>query len=67
MGMTTSGESAQTTEDKTLEYCRRQKFWEEMDTAYAALQQDTDAWKAYQDELRSFEGTLMDGLAPSKG
>ena len=34
--------------------------------AYAALQQDPEAWKDYQDELKSFEGTLMDGLDPDE-
>jgi len=66
MGMTTSGESAQTTEDKTLEYCRRQKFWEDMDIAYAAIQNDPEALAAEKTEFALWEVTLMDGLAFSK-
>ena len=62
-----SGEPMQTVLDKALEHYRRQKFWEECDAAYAALQQDPEAWKDLQDELKSFEGTLMDGLDPHEG
>lgn len=61
-----SGEPMQAVLDKALEQYRRQKFLEECDTAYAALQQDPEAWKDYQDELKSFEGTLMDGLDPDE-
>ena len=59
---TQSGEPMQAVLDKALEQYRRQKFWEECDAAYAALQQDPEAWQELQDELKSFEGTLMDGL-----
>lgn len=57
-----SGEPMQTVLDKALEHYRRQKFSEECDAAYAALQQDPEAWRDYQEELKSLEGTLMDGL-----
>ena len=59
-----SGEPMQTIIDKALEQYRRQRFWEECNAAYAALQQDPEAWGDYQKELKSFEGTLMDGLEP---
>jgi len=61
-----SGEPMQTVIDKALENYRRQKFLSDCDAAYAALQQDPDAWKEYQNELKSFEGTLMDGLDPNE-
>lgn len=61
-----SGEPMLAVLDKAVEQYRRQKFLEECDTAYAALQQDPEAWKDYQDELKSFEGTLMDGLDPDE-
>ena len=61
-----SGEPMQAVLDKALEQYRRQKFWEECDAAYAALQQDPEAWQDLQDELKSFEGTLMDGLDPNE-
>lgn len=59
-----SGEPMQAILDKALEQYRRQKFWEECNAAYAALQQDPEAWEDLQREYKSFEGTLMDGLDP---
>ena len=56
----------QTVINKAIETHRRLKFLEDCDAAYAALQQDPDAWKDYQDELKSLEGTLMDGLDPDE-
>ena len=41
---------------------RRRRLFEAGDAAYARLQADPRAWAEYQDELRSLEGTLMDGL-----
>ena len=61
-----SGEPMQMVLDQALEQYRRQKFWAECDAAYAALQQDADAWKEYQDELKLWEVTLMDGLDPTE-
>lgn len=59
-----SGEPMQAIMDAALEQHRRQRFWEECNAAYAALQQDPEAWEDYQKEYKSFEGTLMDGLEP---
>ncbi len=59
-----SGEPMQAILDTALEQYRRQKFWEECSAAYAALQQDPEAWEDLQKEYKSFEGTLMDGLDP---
>ena len=56
------GEPMQIAIDKPLENYRRLKFLEACDAACAALQQDPDAWKDYQDELKSLEGTLIDLL-----
>ena len=53
-------------QEQTPEQKRRQKFLEECDTAYAALQHDPEAWKEYQDELKLWEATLMDGLDPNE-
>jgi hypothetical protein len=41
---------------------RRRRFFDETDAAFARLQADPAAWEDYQAELRSMEGTLMDGL-----
>ncbi|MGI4791820.1 MAG: hypothetical protein ACRYFS_23605 [Janthinobacterium lividum] len=61
-----SGEPMQAVLDKALEQYRRQKFWEECNAAYTALQQDAEAWKEYQEELKVWEVTLMDGLDPNE-
>ena len=61
-----SGEPMQTVTDKALETYRRQKFWEEMDTAYAAIQNDPEALAAEKAEFKLWEVTLMDGLDPNK-
>ena len=58
------GEPMQTVLDKALEQYRRQKFLADCDAAYAALQQDPEAWAGYQEELAAWEVTSMDGLEP---
>ena len=58
------GEPMQTVLDKALEQYRRHKFLEECDAAYAVLQQDSEAWADYQEELAAWEVTSMDGLEP---
>ena len=45
-----------------IERERRRRFWEEYDGAIARLCADPEAWADYQAEIRSMEGTLMDGL-----
>ena len=61
-----SGEPMQAVLDKALEQYRRQKFWEEMDTAYTAIQSDPEALKAEKKEFALWEATLMDGLDPDE-
>lgn len=46
-----SGEPMQAVLDKALEQYRRQKFWEEIDTAYAAIQRDPKALEAEKKEF----------------
>ncbi len=43
------------------EQCDRQ-FWEATNAGYAALRADPVAWAEVEEERRSMEGTLMDGL-----
>jgi hypothetical protein len=45
-----------------IERERRRRLVDEADAAYARLQADANVWADYQTELRSMEGTLMDGL-----
>jgi hypothetical protein len=48
-------------EEAVREY-DKEKFWEEYDRGYAALRADPQAWAEYQEELRLWDCTLMDGL-----
>lgn len=45
-----------------IERERRRRLFDQADAAYVRLQADPEAWAEYQAELRSMEGTLMDGL-----
>jgi len=38
------------------------KFWEATNAGYAALRADPVAWAEIEEERRSLEGTLLDGL-----
>ena len=60
------GEPMQAVLDKALEQYQRQKFLADCDAAYAALQQDPEAWAGYQAELAAWEVTSMDGLEPEE-
>jgi hypothetical protein len=48
--------------EEALENYRRQKFLEQAAAAYEALSGDSPAFAAYQKDLASMEGTLVDGL-----
>ena len=61
-----SGETMQSVLDAALEEYRRNQFFKEMDEAFAALQDDPEAWSEYQEELREWDGTLMDGIDRSE-
>ncbi len=41
------------------------KFWEATNAGYAALRANPAAWAEIEEERRSLEGTLLDGLRPS--
>lgn len=45
-----------------IEQERRRGFWDEANAAYARLRADPVAWADWQAEIKSMEGTLMDGL-----
>lgn len=45
-----------------IEQARRQTRLEALNAAFARLRADPAAWAEYQAEIRSMEGTLMDGL-----
>ncbi len=48
--------------DEAVEAYRRKIVMERTNAAYAALKADAKAWKAYQQEAREWDGTLLDGL-----
>jgi hypothetical protein len=41
-------------------------FFEQLNAAYAALRADPQAWAEVEEERRSMEGCLMDGLDPKE-
>lgn len=45
-----------------IEKERRRAFWEEANAAYGRLRADPVAWADWRAEIKSMEGTLMDGL-----
>lgn len=52
----------QTVLDEAIEQFRRDKFFRELDEAYARLQADPKGWKDELEERRIWDRTLMDGL-----
>ncbi len=48
--------------EKAIEDYRRKRFFEDLDAAYVKLQEDSEAWEAYQAELKVWDVTLADGL-----
>ena len=57
-----SNESLQAILIKAVEQYRRQKFFEEADSAYAALRSDPKAWKDELEDRALWDTTLMDDL-----
>ena len=54
--------SMQSVLEKAIEEYRRKSFFEQLDAAYAKLQEDPEAWESYQAELKLWDATLADGL-----
>ncbi len=59
-----SGEPMQTVLERAVEEYRRKRFFEQVNSAYAALREDPDDWRAEVAERAAVEGTLADGLEP---
>ena len=57
-----SGESLQAILDKAVETYRRQRFLEESNRAFGALQANAAAWKEEQAEREDWDITVGDGL-----
>jgi hypothetical protein len=61
-----TGQTATEILDKALDAYRRKLFFEQVNAAYAALRADPVAWAEVEEERRSMEGCLMDGLDPAE-
>ena len=55
-------ESMQSVLEKAVEQYRRRRLFDELDAAYAKLQEDPEAWRSVLDERRAWDATLGDGL-----
>jgi predicted transcriptional regulator len=55
-------ESMQSVLEKAVEQYRRRRLFEELDAAYAKLQEDPEAWRSIEDERKAWDATLGDGL-----
>ena len=47
---------------KVVKQARKEAFFRAAEKAIQNLKSDPKAWKGYQDEIKLWEGTLMDGL-----
>jgi predicted DNA-binding protein len=56
------GKPMQAVLDEAIEYYQRDKFLDEVNSAYAALRNDPKAWKAEQAERALWDKTIADGL-----
>jgi hypothetical protein len=61
-----SGMSLDAALDQAIKDQYDRRFWEATDAGYAALRADPDAWAEFQQEHRSLDGTLLDGLDPEE-
>lgn len=57
-----AGTSVEEALDRAIKDQCDRKFWEATNAGYAALRADSAAWEEIEQERRSLEGTLMDGL-----
>src|SRR5262249_53452675 len=60
-----TGQSITTVLDQADAY-RRKVFFEQLNSAYAALKADPAVWAEIEEERRSMAGSLMDGLDPGE-
>ena len=58
----TTGESMQAILDKAVEEYRRKRFLEEANRAFAALKNNSEAWKEEVEERELWNNTLADDL-----
>jgi predicted transcriptional regulator len=58
----TEGRSMRDLLEEAVETLRRKRFLEQANAAYASVRGDAKAWAAVEDERRSWDATLLDGL-----
>ncbi len=56
------GKSMRAVLDEAIEHYQRDRFFDEVNLAYAALREDSKAWKQEQAERAVWDKTLGDGL-----
>jgi predicted transcriptional regulator len=56
------GTSMQALLDEAVEMLRRQRFLEQLNTAYADLRGDAKAWSEIEAQRGEWDSTLLDGL-----
>lgn len=61
-----TGKSEQEILDQAIEDYRRKVFLETVNADYAALRADPAAWGEIEEERRTMQGSLMDGLDPTE-
>ena len=57
-----TGQSTMDVLDKALDTYRRKIFFDQLDSSYAQLRADPDAWAEHLAERKSWDAALMDGL-----
>ena len=61
-----TGQSMGDVLDKALEDYRRKVFLDAVNSGYAALRAEPEAWAEFEAERTALDGSLMDGLDPSE-
>src|SRR4051812_12559037 len=61
-----TGQTMMDVVDKALDAYRCKVFFDQVNASYAALRADSTAWANVEEERRSMDGCLMDGLDPNE-
>jgi predicted transcriptional regulator len=61
-----SGRSVMEVLERAVDEYHSRQFWDAVNTGYAELRADPEAWAAEEAERRAWDGTLMDGLDASE-
>lgn len=61
------GRPMQSVLEEAVESLRRQRFLEDVNSAYAELRGDSEAWRQVEQERTTWDKTLLDGLTVAEG